>query len=174
MRSPVLLAVMLACTASSEVQPWERIDIGEWNVALVVPPGWRVDPPTAPGVQGISSGDVSDGANCNLVVRDISSWAGLSAAEVRRSLTMSAEEVAATPGVKKLESRWGPAGGREGLYLVFDHDQVRPEGTALVRHIQVQVPRETVMIQLTCSSHRTTFDRRRGLFESVIAGLEVR
>ena len=173
MRSLPVLAVILSCTPTPGPQGWERLDIGEWDVALSVPPGWHIDPPTAPGTQVISSGDLADGANCNLILRGISSWVGLSAAQRRQSLADSAEEVA-PPGVTKLEAWWGPVGGREGQHLLLDHDQVRPEGTAHVRHIQAQVPRETVMIQLTCSSHRTTFAQRRVLFDAVIASLEVR
>ena len=57
--------------------------------------------------------------------------------------------------------------------LLADYDQVRPEGVAQTRMIQVHAPRKGRLYQLTCTSHRTTFETRRAVFDQIIAGWEV-
>lgn len=150
----------------------ERIYDPTSHSTLSVPPGWRVDDTKPSALFLIATDEPPDGASCNLMVSAFPSWAGFTDAERRRAL--ETDDLAATPGVTILDQRWVQVSGHDAQRLLMDFDQVRPEGTARVRTLQVRIPRDQELVQLTCTGHRSTFDLRRPTFDTIIDHWEVR
>jgi hypothetical protein len=110
----------------------------------------------------------NDGANCNVMV-------GKAPAQADHEARLQwLDNELSTEHFTRVIERWNPTvSGLEGRALLADYDQKRPEGVAKARMVQVHAPRSGRLYQLTCTSHRSTFELRRAIFDEIIERWQV-
>ncbi len=121
-------------------------------------------------MQAVANDEPADGANCNVMLVGMPSWAGLN----RKERVERLEEDLDLSHITVLEKWDGSVAGAPGRSIVGDFDMERPEGVAQARVLQAYAPRDEVFYQLTCVCHRSTFDKRREVFDAIAASWFVR
>lgn len=143
---------------------WNAVNVAPFESRIAFPDSWRVtqgSPPSA--VTGVASG--SPHANCNLMVLRRSAWTALKDEEQQDALR--AEVESSGDSVEPLREL--DVSGRPALAWVVDYDDARPEGVVELRQLQTFVLVGENVHQLTCTTYRSTFDERRGVFDEIVA-----
>lgn len=144
---------------------WLTLAAPDTGTVLHYPPTWKL---LDEGFGVHAASIPNDGANCAVLV-------GEAPIQVDDDLPLEwLNDELPTDHFTQVIERWSPTvSGRPARALLADYDQERPEGVVHTRMIQVQAPRRGRLYQLTCTSHRSTFESRRAVFDEILARWQV-